>query len=327
MLLEEGYLDDEYRSEIYLFTTLRKIFADYWFIDGKAPKCDYSEALEARMYLMMARSKDSARPDQNHYSQQTAFEIQEEFDFQTYWPLHCKSHLVLYREAGWIPERIRDADLYLPSTVGLLRLGQSKSLMDPGTGERKLEDTQLVKQARALGTSESSLIGLTDLFRSRRSRDSKECEDGLASAARKIVPGLSKDSDAGDFLRQLKQRTGDGKYDLEGVDLLRLIKLDIEVDVAGLRPLSDINYMWITFKIMMVWKEMEDRLCAARNRLYIRAYEERPREDDWKRGDLANLAMRARDDECLRIMAECIKQNNTAFAASFFWENDRSHLN
>ena len=239
---------------------------------------------------------------------------------------YTKSHLVLYREVDWNPERIEDADIHMPSSMGFLRIGHTKTLTDPVTGQRRLEDTKLVKQARALGVDEHVLVSITEHYRGMKATDNKEVRvgAGMANAALNLVPGLTKGSDAGDFLTQLRKRTGGGKYELEGTDLLRLIKPDIEEDVVGVRPLSGINYTWITLKIMLMWKVMEDRLSEARNRLYIQAYEGSWRRGEQKRVQLTSLALQERDDECLKIMAQSIKELNLAFGASFFWDNNRS---
>ena len=170
-----------------------------------------------------------------------------------------------------------------------------------------------MKQARALGVSEPSLVAVTDFFRDYKASNKKEVEDGMTSAARNMVPGLPKDSDVGNFLTKLKKRTGGGKYEMEGTDLLAMIRGDIEEDVVGVRPLSGINYMWITLKIMLMWKGMEDDLSKARNRHYLRAYGNPAYIGDDKRMLLTAEALKERDDECLKIMAD-----------SFFWDNNRS---
>ena len=323
MLREEGYLYEEYPSEIYLFSTMQDLFVDAWFVDGKVPTCDFAQALTARWETIMTRVRDPERLRQVRHNQQTALDIQDDLDLRLRWLFYTKSHLVLYREVGWNPERIEDAGIHLPSAMGLLRLGHTKTLTDPLTGRRSLEDTKLVKQARALGASEPALIAVTDFFRDYKASNKKEVENGMASAARKMVPGLPKDSDVGDFVTQLKKRTGGGKYELEGIDLLAIIRQDLEEDLVGVRPLSGVNYMWITLEIMLMWKRMEDKLGKARNRIYVRAYETGHRGLQ-KRVFFTRLVLQERDHECLRIMTEAFDEFNLAFAASFFWDNDRS---
>src|SRR5207247_1372305 len=65
-----------------------------------------------------------------------------------------KANLLLYRNAEWNQERIPESDIAVGSMLAMLRLGQTKRVVDPATGERRLEDTDLVRRARAEGMSE-----------------------------------------------------------------------------------------------------------------------------------------------------------------------------
>lgn len=42
------------------------------------------------------------------------------------------------------------------------------------------------------------------------------------------------------------------------------------------RPLSSLNYTFVTARFMMLFMQIEDRLKELRNPLWVRAYEEEP---------------------------------------------------
>lgn len=55
-------------------------------------------------------------------------------------------------------------------------------------------------------------------------------------------------------------------------DNLDILKVDMINDVSGEgRPLSSINYIWVTIKMMMIFSSIEDKLKAVRNPLWVQA--------------------------------------------------------
>ncbi|RYP79857.1 hypothetical protein DL769_002742 [Monosporascus sp. CRB-8-3] len=143
----------------------------------------------------------------------------------------------------------------------------------PVSGRRSFEDTELVKKARARDLSDAQLIMLSDYYHNRKFSHQE---------AGNIAKSLS---------AVLKRRTNGGKYELDGTDLLHIIKGDIEEDIDGMGPMSGIDYMWITLRVLMLWMDMEDKLAACQNRLYVQAYRELPREGVRKQVELAGLAL------------------------------------
>ena len=75
LLDDDGEVEDKYGSDIYLFTTLRDLFADAWFVNGEAPTSNFHQAWTARLERMKARVDDPVRLNQERHNQQTAVDI------------------------------------------------------------------------------------------------------------------------------------------------------------------------------------------------------------------------------------------------------------
>jgi hypothetical protein len=60
---------------------------------------------------------------------------------------------------------------------------------------------------------------------------------------------------------------------LQGHTLLDLLRLDVFADVCENSPMSSLNCFWITYHIMLLFMDMEERFRKARHPLWVEAYE------------------------------------------------------
>jgi hypothetical protein len=107
-----------------------------------------------------------------------------------------------------------------------------------------------------------------------------------------------------------------------------VLKLDIVNDVSSAtRPLSSLNYIWVTVRFMMVFLEIEDELKRLRNPLWVQAYEADSMMTREKRATLTSLVLAEEDNECMRVMAEAFQNPRAGFMNHVYWGNlDRSEM-
>ena len=65
---------------------------------------------------------------------------------------------MMYYDADWVPEKIPDSAIRIPSMLYALRLMNTERVVDPTTGETRLKETESVKSAKAQGITDSELM-------------------------------------------------------------------------------------------------------------------------------------------------------------------------
>jgi hypothetical protein len=99
-------------------------------------------------------------------------------------------------------------------------------------------------------------------------------------------------------------------------------------------PQRGFNYISATCHILMLFREFEETVIRARNRLWVAAYEKAPVLLSGKgayekafvtvsgrRAALTRLALEEQDDECLRLMAECFEEHRAGYMSLCYWGN------
>ncbi|KAI1112357.1 hypothetical protein F5Y14DRAFT_442694 [Nemania sp. NC0429] len=278
MLVQKGYIT----VPVGLYASFQELFPTAFFIDGKVPTSNFGEALQAR----------------------TA-KLQSPRFFKT------KSYLMACHAAGWNAERIPDSDIPMPSLLGGYRISQTKHTVDPITGQKRLEDTELVNRMRARGVPDEDLMKGAALFPS-----PDRGEQPLPQAVREaLVP-------QGYTMGNIPEPgSKGGNHGLSGQHLLELLKQDISNDVCGVMPLSSQNYVWTMTRFMMLFHQFERELKKVRNPLYVRAYETDPLWRNHKRVGLAYLALQMQNDECLKVMAREFENPRAGFMNHIYWED------
>ncbi|KAL2015681.1 hypothetical protein VTK56DRAFT_5038 [Thermocarpiscus australiensis] len=210
----------------------------------------------------------------------------------------------------------------------MLRISQTKQFVDPITGRKRLEDTDLVKRARAAGISEQDLLQMAawtgPLISSRPYQGQGQPPEDLLAALAEVDPTFA-NPDFRQKVRTASQSIAGAhrtSRELSKRDLLEFAKVDIFNDICGRLPLSGLNYIWVTAVLMMHFVSIEKELRRRRNPVYVRVYETGPGPLKEKRGGLTTVALEEQDDECLRVMAEKLQEPIRAgFMNHIYWKD------
>lgn len=313
MLVQTGYL----ARPVGLYATLQDLFAAAFFDGGQAPTKDFDAALlqHTDAFRAAARRRPCRPPRTGSAANAVAPERNGLFT--------KKSYLVACSTAGWDVDRIRDADVRVPSILGVLRLGRTKHVRDPATGQWRMADTDLVRLLRAEGRTEESLLAIQPLYARlvealgpRRMQGPTDAERCLPPAVREgiLPPGWTL---AGG---------GSGKATLSGPNLLAMLRTDLVSDVCGQLPLSSFDYVWGMVQCMMLFERFEVQLQAMRHPVFALVYEQPPGggRHPWaaqKRVGLAWEALRAQDPALLRAMADVFESPRLGFTTHIYWDS------
>ncbi|KAI0436552.1 hypothetical protein F4803DRAFT_541846 [Xylaria telfairii] len=298
MLVQKGYIAEP----VGLYASFAELFPKAFFIDGKVPTSEFGKALQARV----AESRSRRFRPKRTINDIKELKINKFFKTRTY--------LMACNDAGWNPDRIPDNDIPMPSALGLHRLSLTKHIADPITGEKRMDDTDLVNRARARGISEQDLMKLS-MTLPKNIRGEQAISDVMRET---VVP-------KGYTIGNLPEPgSKSSNRDLSSPDLLELLKVDVANDICGDIPLSSLNYVWTMVRFMMQFHRFETELKKLRNPLYVQAYETDPTMQKHKRVGLAYLALHVQDDECLRVMAREFQNPRAGFMNHIYWEDLQS---
>ncbi|KAF2035259.1 hypothetical protein EK21DRAFT_97002 [Setomelanomma holmii] len=285
MLVKKGYL----KRQVGLYATLESLLRDSFFPDG-IPSSDFADALVAQTGRLRPN-----RPFQRE-RQAVARDMTKDIhrvlnpEFNSFF--RSKPALMMYYDADWIPERIPNSTVKIPSTLYMLRLIKTEREVDP--------------RAKAQGRSDAELIDMAAIpVAGLNFKD----EDNEALTGPRRNPYRDSEN------KKLEQIQGGALLDLLRLDLLRLdlLRLDIFADICDNNPLSSVNYVWVTVHIMMLFVDFEDRFRKARHPLWVEAYEHpQPQLRRQKR-----LALP------LKLYAEEVEQLRGGMMACIYWEDLR----
>ncbi|KAI2636277.1 hypothetical protein GGS26DRAFT_486893 [Hypomontagnella submonticulosa] len=319
MLVKKGYINEP----VGVYASLEDIFPTAFFADGKAPSSDFHEALiEASKASRGGRYSAKISERSILSIARSSVEINEIVNPEKNQFFKAKPLPLTYREASWNLDRIPEKDITVGSLLCFLRIARTKQLVDPITGKRRLEDTDLVCRLRATGTDDETLIGISQTLYK------------LGAHANLPLPERYKRSVVAEGytlgpVSDLNKRAGTTllsngspyEVSLTARELLELVKWDIYSEVCGHRPVLSFNYIWAMANFMMTFTKIEDELKRVRNPLYIRIYETRNPLSSEKRVGLTMLAMAEQDDECLRVMANMFQRPRTGFMGHIYWND------
>lgn len=315
MLVQKGHLE----RPVGLYGALETIFQSAFFADGNVPTSDFANALtdligETGSHLA-SRRRASARA-----AAASTRDIHRILDFEANRFFKLKSNLVLYRESNWNAERIPDTDVPVASLLGMVRVAQTRHVVDPVTGVKRREETDLVGRAKAQGMNDQTLSALSSSLEERLGSP----DDGsLPEALLDSLPSGYTLKRSSDFFvpREATPSAPSRSAELSGRDLLTMLRMDISRDVCGDNPLSSLNYISVASIIMMTFEMIEDELKKRRNPLYVRAYETGREWRYQKRVGLVFLALMEQEEECLSVMAEVLESGRTGFMEYIYWED------
>lgn len=304
MLVQKGYITEP----VSLYKHLQHIFQQTLFSQGAVPTSNFAATLKAqiqrrsntfavRRKLAQRREISRSQSADNH----TILDVRHNMFFT------FKPNLILCREADWNPELVPERDITVGSKLGIMRLSQVKQLVDPKTGKRRFEHTELVRRHLAAKVDgkpvydEETLLDVVDGWKI-KSRGFTELDEPPKGMGGEFYELFSSSYSNANELRSRNQVTGGGTpLEVRGSDLLDMMKVDTHADIAGNNPVVSLNYAWVTVRIMLLFHFIEEKLRERKNPVYLKAFK------TWRsqpRFGLVYMAMLKEDEECLRVMAE-----------------------
>lgn len=309
ILVQKGYIT----SPVGLIKDLEAFFGDAFFASGKPPTSNFATALTGVVSKAVKRgTKPRSQPSAH---QEKGFHALMDISINR--RFNKKSKLMLYREAGWRVDRIPDSAVDPLSMLGMIRISQTKHTIDPKTGKRRYEDTDLVRRLREYGEDEDMHIRSTSKAVRMMQKDKQEAarqQDFLQSTD----PGnkvFSKSELAG----QVGGDVGHG-IQVSGRDLLELLRSDVLDDVCGnLQPLSALNYVAVANWVLLLFREFRDELKRQGTQRHLRALDAASIDMD-KNFKIAQLALVEQDEECLRILAGVFEKRRQELTDFIYWD-------
>ena len=314
MLVQKGYL----KREVGLYGTLEELFSESFFTNG-VPKSKFYDTLLNRIQGPDSRAWAAQRQASGRDMTKDTHEL---LDVNLNQMFRTKTALMMYYDADWSPERIPDKEIRIPSVLYMVRLSETKRVTDPLSGHTKLEDTELVKRAKAFGQNDAALLEMASIPKALASSEEADPSSLInqidALKAYKHGPDMNPYN-----FKETRKQKNEQKV-IQGRDLLDLIRVDLFHDVCGNHPLSSLNYVWITVHILMLFREIEDRLREARHPLYVKAYEQAPASmQRTRRAGLIMAAMGHEDDAALKIFAACFERMRMGAMNCIYWDDLR----
>jgi hypothetical protein len=315
MLVKKGYL----KVEVEPYATLEGLLKHSFFPAG-APTEGFCDALVARVG-QGPNSRASSRQRQAVIRDVTS-DIHRLLDPNFNRLFRNKSTLMMYHDAGWLPEHILDSEVIIPSALYVHRLINTERTINPATGETRLKETELVKRAKAQGESDAAMLEAASFSISGTNMNNETFE----AAMRRIDLEESNKYTRAPPQRNPYHVSEQKKHgQLQGCSLLEQLQLDVFADVCGRDPLSSLNYVWITCQFMILFIMCEDRLRETRHPLWVRFYEQPvPQLRQQKRFALVVAMMKNEDDQALKIFAEIFENTRMGTLGYIFWDDLRT---
>ena len=311
MLVQKGYI----RQPVGMYATLEELFKTSFFANGHIPTSNFNEAFCAVINETGSRRATFQRRAMRQHVGRTATDIHGLLNSSINRFFKAKSLLRLYREANWVPDRIPDEEITVESALALLRLSQTKHVIDPLTGKKVMESTELVKRARAIGIDDATMVKMSSITQNSNSN----IDRGITESVLAALPEGYRSARLPEYNHG---GNSPGKGTLSSRELLSLIKLDIASDVSSeTRPLSSLNFIWVTARFMLLFLQVEDKLRRLRNPLWVRVYEGNSTMTREKRGTLIALLLAEEEEECMRVFAEEFQNPRAGFMNHIYWDD------
>ncbi|KAI1028818.1 hypothetical protein LB503_002684 [Fusarium chuoi] len=291
-VVQKGYLS----RPIGLCATLEDLFKHTFFAQGRKPESGFVDALLASVGQPGSRQAQ-AQSQAIRYRRRYAENVHQLFDLEINHIFKRNSMLTTCRRAGWNLEAIPDDELQFGSMLFFERLSRAKHV-----SENELEDTILVRKARVVGMTDEEIIDATNKLSSIANNIPNEVMTKYAPEGFQLPPQA-------------------GSEVLDGHDILDLAKFDILSDVAGIAPISSLNYLGVTCWLLITFGRIEERLKEAGNPVYFEAYEGSGPWKLEKRVALALLALKGDNEESLRIVADTLNEARSGFMDFIYWED------
>ncbi|KAK2763289.1 hypothetical protein FQN54_009925 [Arachnomyces sp. PD_36] len=305
MLVQTGYL----KKPVGLFESLQKIFASSFFPDGKVPTSKFRESLGEILRQTFPRRGGLQRQALGKAITRNAKDLHDILDRGLFTFYKQTSFLRILREAGWLVDRIPDEDIDPASLLGTIRMSQTKQVTDPETGQKKFVETPLIKAARASGTTDESIFGIAN---------SLQNPPKQTPLPEELLPKVHEGYTS--VPSQFKDRVETGYNDPQ--EMLNFVKIDITNDICGeIRPISSLNYTWVTVHMLFLIRKIEEELEKLRNPIWARIYKGNPSvSQQGKRAMFTQAVLEEQDHECMEVMAQRFEDLRIGFVQFIYWD-------
>ncbi|KAF6824056.1 hypothetical protein CPLU01_11052 [Colletotrichum plurivorum] len=248
MLHKEGYM--ERADFIHLIGGL---FPDAMYADGRTPESDFAAAFRKwRDTKGLGCFNRRAAPNTEKPTMPSASDVGRNRTF------NFESYLIMHRQADWDPRSI-PADRLEPWTgLAMLRMGQMRQDAVGSAGLAAFEQAELVRRARLRGFTEDGLLATGNMLK------------GIQKAA------IRRSTVAPSYRPRIAREQLSGARDvgkLMSLEYFMVAKVDFSSDISGPRPMSGINYCYLTAVILKAFAMMEVELGVKQDPLYLRSYE------------------------------------------------------
>ncbi|EPS39533.1 hypothetical protein H072_6698 [Dactylellina haptotyla CBS 200.50] len=300
MLVQKGLI----AQPVGLWSTLETLF-EASFFGKKPPTSGFYTAFLNVSVRGPSRSEFTRRRAARLASLSGKKDLTKIFDPDLNHLFKQKSLINLFSDAGWLPARISDDDIPLSSVYAMNMIGRTKYLKDPKTGRRILEETGLVRRAKANGMTDESLSEIS------------EAQESLYNQPISLdsYPELAKEYEGYKMAPMKKPGS-----ELTDVKVLGLIKVDLIGDICGeLRPLSSLNYIWVFSKAIMFFMRLEESLEKINHLEWKRVYTGNATRE--KRAALTTAVMAGDDTELMKIVAAEFQNPRSGFMDSIYWDD------
>ncbi|OHE91802.1 hypothetical protein CORC01_12876 [Colletotrichum orchidophilum] len=245
------------------YQLLQDMFPDGFFLDGHVPLSNFADAFLGIRELMWGagRSKQQvARPA--HEGFHRAFDLDRNLAFRR------KSNLLLYREANWNVDWIPDNDLNPRTSLALLRAAQR--VAEPHlTGKTDDERNLLGRVKAALDTDDE---GLTSRMQSLLKQTTQVQSHQSLGAPSNGMEDLEKSASSTGAADMRPGAVSPKCIEPTRVQILNLVKRDLQNDVCGTHAYSTINYVLMTVNMLDNFKLSEIELERAHDPGYVSFY-------------------------------------------------------
>lgn len=270
-----------------IYAELMRLFRANFFQDGVMPRSNFRQAMQAR--LDQGAVTNAGVPKNGSY-------------------------IAALREAGWEPDRVPDKDIHIWSCFLDHRLSLLKPLIDPATGQKRLEETDLVRKCRSMGITDEDMVKRSTYVREalqNRARESSTASDNMQGR-----------------LRASASIGNNPNADHSNRTLLKMVRDALEEDMdfydADSLPFSGINYLYVMVLIMTHWKRLEKELKDTEHPLHLEIYHI-PQPGGGKglrlsqqRLQFVSRVMETEDEACLTALAKALEKSETVAVLFMF---------
>ncbi|KAI0197787.1 hypothetical protein F4808DRAFT_438147 [Astrocystis sublimbata] len=318
MVVQKGFLG----KPVGLYATLEQLHPSEFFAEGKIPTSDFNSALLAATGQSSSAFVRRLRDQAVRIASRTSTDLHGILDTKLNRFFKSKTMITSYRLGEWHYERVPEEHIPEATLLARIRIAEMKPVVDGASGKTLFEGN-LADRMRAAGldleTTKTEFLNSLDS--EKQDEISQKAMESAIPEGYKLGPSLARS------LRAPKigsPQFGDGDLQASVKTKLDLLKFDILVDVFGeLRPLSSLNYVFVTTMFHVFFHTLEGELGRLQNRSFLNIYEgtANHKTKAEKRIMLATVALQGDDEGLLRVLAKVFDESRTGFMSHIYWED------